>query len=108
MEPFYILWNPKGTTPPRVEFITLDEAERAAKNMARMHPGQEFYVMQMVGKAVLPLPQEPTYVRAGKGPNPEESFKQELQKIVNSIPPFPNSWLDLPPLGDGYYTYEDY
>lgn len=64
MEPFYILWNPKGRTPPRVEFITLDEAERAAKTMARVHPGQEFYVMQMVGKAVLPQ-QEPTYVKAG-------------------------------------------
>lgn len=45
-ERFWLIWSPTGPTPPRVRLTTRSEAKRAAEEMARMHPGQEFYVMR--------------------------------------------------------------
>lgn len=47
---FFILWNPRSTTPPRVRFETLKEAQRIAEDMAQRH-GEPFYVMKAVALA---------------------------------------------------------
>jgi hypothetical protein len=59
----FIVWGPKGSTNPKARFGTEKAAQNAAEDMARKHPGQEFYVMKAVGVArqvgVEYLPVEP-------------------------------------------------
>lgn len=43
---FFMVWSPEGSNPPRVRHTTNEEAVKAAEEMARLHPGQQFYVMQ--------------------------------------------------------------
>jgi hypothetical protein len=53
--PFWVVWNPDRGMPThrRAEFgLARAEAERLAK----VHPGQEFIVMQAVGKAFVSQP----------------------------------------------------
>lgn len=48
---FWMVWSPTGSTPPRVRHANYAEAVRAAEDMARSHPNQEFYVMQAVSRS---------------------------------------------------------
>lgn len=43
----YIIWNPKGTTPPSVTFDTREAAETEARRLAEKHRG-DFYVCELV------------------------------------------------------------
>lgn len=43
----YIIWNPKGTTPPSVTFDTREAAEAEARRLAEKHRG-DFYVCELV------------------------------------------------------------
>ncbi len=46
--PRYIVWSPTGPTPPRATHVFRHEAIRAAHSMARQHPGQQFYVCELI------------------------------------------------------------
>lgn len=48
---FYIVWSPTGPTPPRHRHDDFDSADREAKRLARVHPGNEFFVMGAVRSA---------------------------------------------------------
>ena len=48
----YIVWSPQGQTPPVVPLDTHKQAFRAANGMAKLHPGQDFYVMVTASKPV--------------------------------------------------------
>lgn len=98
--PFWIIWNPNGPTPPRVQFDSLAEAEKAAKNMARLHPGQEFYVMQMAGKATMPPTPEPTFVKAAETKPAADQFdilKKLEEAQENQLPQSPRPWYPYEP-----------
>lgn len=43
----YIIWNPKGSTPPSVTFDTREAAETEARRLAEKHRG-DFYVCELV------------------------------------------------------------
>ena len=45
-EQFYLVWSPQGPTPPRVTHESYGPAACAANDMARQHPGQDFYVLK--------------------------------------------------------------
>jgi hypothetical protein len=47
----FIVWSPQGPTNPKCRFHSEPAARRAAEDMARKHPGQEFFVMKAVGLA---------------------------------------------------------
>lgn len=42
--PFYVVWNPAHGLP-RVRHHSSADAEREAKRMAMLNPGQEFFVL---------------------------------------------------------------
>lgn len=46
----YIVWSPDGPTPPKVSHETHKKALWQAHEMAKKHPGQQFYVMARAGK----------------------------------------------------------
>lgn len=56
VDKFYIIWNPKHPSPPRVQFFKgqygeegsgYDDAVRAAEGLARRNPGEEFFICEM-------------------------------------------------------------
>jgi hypothetical protein len=47
----YIVWSPEGETPPKVSYETHGKACAIAWHMAKLNPGQKFFVM---GRAGLP------------------------------------------------------
>lgn len=49
---FYLVWNPQHQTPPRHRHVTEADAKSEAMRLASAHPGQEFYVLRAVGRAV--------------------------------------------------------
>ena len=42
--PFWLVWNPNGRAPTQ-KHASADLAEKEAERLARMVPGQEFYVL---------------------------------------------------------------
>lgn len=48
---FYTVYSPQGEAPAKVQHNTHGEALFAARRMSKLHPGQEFYVMQCKSKA---------------------------------------------------------
>lgn len=53
--PQFLVWNPSSGFPT-VSHQTLDIAVRESERLARIHPGQEFFVMAPVGKSVVNEP----------------------------------------------------
>lgn len=49
--PFYLVWNPAGY-PPKYRHDTYKNAEQEATRLARLHPGQKFYVLAVACEAV--------------------------------------------------------
>lgn len=45
-QPFYIVWNPRGTHPPRTRHPSKHLAQKEAERLALAHPGNNFFVMQ--------------------------------------------------------------
>lgn len=43
--PFYLVWSPTGSTPPRYCHGTQDAAEAEADRLARANPGKNFFVV---------------------------------------------------------------
>lgn len=52
METFFIIYSPEGETPPKVTHATHKEALGIAHNMAKLHPGQTFFVMKSASRPV--------------------------------------------------------
>jgi len=48
---FWLVWNPNGCHAPKYRHETGQSAEDEAKRLARLHPGQEFFVLCAVGVA---------------------------------------------------------
>lgn len=44
---FWVVWNPEGSNP-QVRHRFHDKATTEAKRLARAHPGQHFYVLEVV------------------------------------------------------------
>lgn len=49
---FYTVFSPQGEAPAKVQHTTHGEALFAARRMAALHPGQEFFVMKSASKGV--------------------------------------------------------
>ncbi len=49
---FYTVFSPSGEAPAKVQHATHGEALFAAKQMAKFHPGQTFFVMKSVSKPI--------------------------------------------------------
>lgn len=47
-EIFYMVYNPNGGRAPMMKHSTLKKADEEAKRMARIHPGQNFFVLKAV------------------------------------------------------------
>jgi len=47
--PFWIIWTPTGSTPPKVRHSIRGEAVSEAERLARLTPGAEFYVLEAYG-----------------------------------------------------------
>lgn len=52
---FYTVFSPQGEAPAKVQHATYGEARFAAKRMALLNPGQEFFVMKSASKGVMNL-----------------------------------------------------
>lgn len=52
---FYTLWNPDSEKPSKVQFQTLEHAERVGKQMAVKY-GEPFVVMKAVKRIEVPPP----------------------------------------------------
>lgn len=48
---FWLIWNPDHSTPPQQRYPTRQAANRAAECMARLYPGQTFYVLKAQSSA---------------------------------------------------------
>ena len=46
-EQFWMVWSPQGSTPTH-QHITKSSAVNEAERLARLRPGQEFYVLEAV------------------------------------------------------------
>jgi len=46
LTPFWIVWSPTGSAPPRVQHNTISEARAEAARLARTTPGAKFYVLE--------------------------------------------------------------
>ncbi|RQZ89923.1 hypothetical protein DF053_08750 [Burkholderia cepacia] len=46
LDAFFIIWCPTGPYPPKHRHESRDAAVQEAERLARVHPGNEFYVMQ--------------------------------------------------------------
>lgn len=46
-----LVWGPEGRTNPRITFSDPETAKESALSMARVHPGERFYVMKAEGYA---------------------------------------------------------
>jgi hypothetical protein len=49
---FYTVYSPEGETPAKVQHETHGDALFAAKQMAKFHPGQTFFVMKSASKPI--------------------------------------------------------
>jgi hypothetical protein len=49
---FFLVWSPGGYTPPKVRYPTRSEADVAAQAMAARYIGQEFFVLEAIGRSV--------------------------------------------------------
>lgn len=49
---FYTVYSPEGETPAKVQHATHGVALFAAKQMAKFHPGQTFFVMKSASKPI--------------------------------------------------------
>ena len=56
-DPFYIIWNPKGSAPPKYQHAILGDAEKEARRLAIENPGNDFFVMasHSRSKAIEPI-----------------------------------------------------
>ncbi|NLG06041.1 MAG: hypothetical protein GX567_19765 [Clostridia bacterium] len=61
IEPFFVVWNPAHGLP-RYKHGTFDGAKTEAERMANAHPGDEFFVLAVAGRAVRQNPVEWTPV----------------------------------------------
>lgn len=52
MNEFWMVWN-ENANAPRVKHYTLEAAETEAERLARYARGQEFFVLQAVGRCVV-------------------------------------------------------
>lgn len=59
--PFWLLWCPTVTNPPRFQHDTYESAEREAERLACIYPGNTFYVVEP-RYSVNTGPQRITYV----------------------------------------------
>lgn len=50
MTEFWLVWNPRGGAPTH-QHPTLHQARAEAERLARMNPGQDFFVLATVGRA---------------------------------------------------------
>lgn len=48
---FYTVFSPQGEAPAKVQHATHGAALFAARTMAKLNPGKEFYVMKCKSKA---------------------------------------------------------
>ena len=48
MQNFYLVWNPGNLQAPKVRHQSEQEARAEAERLARLNPGQKFYVLQTV------------------------------------------------------------
>jgi len=55
VEKFWMIWNP-GNMQPRVQHESLESAKLEAERLARKHPGEDYIVLESVGKARCELP----------------------------------------------------
>jgi len=46
LEAFFIIWCPTGPHSPKHRHVSRGAAVKEAERLARVHPGNEFYVMQ--------------------------------------------------------------
>ena len=51
VETFYMVWCPTGPYSPRRRHSNPERATEAAKDMARRHQGEAFFVMRAIGFA---------------------------------------------------------
>lgn len=56
MSVFWIIWSPRGTFPPRVMHQTLGDAVLESQRLAKLHPGDAFFVMKAVGQSLVEVP----------------------------------------------------
>lgn len=49
---FWIVWSPSGKTPPRHRHYNRYSAVKEAERLARLHGGDEFFVLEAWGKCV--------------------------------------------------------
>lgn len=49
---FYTVFSPQGEAPAKVQHETRGAAKFAASQMAKFHPGREFYVMKSASKPI--------------------------------------------------------
>lgn len=47
-EPFWLVWCPTGSAPPSRRHHSVRAAQEEAERLARLAPGQDFYVVQPV------------------------------------------------------------
>ncbi len=51
-EPFWVIWNPEGRNPA-FKHTSPVEARAEAQRLARLNPGQEFYILRAESKCKL-------------------------------------------------------
>jgi hypothetical protein len=45
---FWIVWNPKFSTPPSVQHQTIEDARREATRLAQLNPDHLFFVLEAI------------------------------------------------------------
>ena len=53
---FWLVWSPSAVVPPKNRYSSHAAASKAAIEMARLHAGRTFYVLEAVGSAGIPAP----------------------------------------------------
>jgi hypothetical protein len=64
MKPFYVIWRDFGG-PPTVKFPTRFAADKEAKRLAKVVPGEKFHVLKLKSTAQVVMP-EPQVSYTGK------------------------------------------
>lgn len=52
---FWLVWSPAGRTPPKYRHETKAKAQIEAERLARVNPGQSFYVVEAVSCSSVPM-----------------------------------------------------
>ena len=60
LKSFYLVWNKAGHAPSK-SHITRQSADKEARRLALMTPGQKFFVLEVVGAAQLQIAKEVSY-----------------------------------------------